>query len=512
MTKAISLRRVLTGLVPFSLAVQICSFASSIVLARVLGASSSTDAYYLGLSIPVASYAILLTAIRLGAIPALTERDVTGGAGSFERAAGGVVSATIVASFAMTFLVTVVAEAVVPLIVAGKTGDTARLVMLELAPLGVLGALTGALGAVLAVRRVFAPAVAVMTIEPVLKTILTLTLGHRIGINALVIGNVVGSAAAAVALWFWLGRVGVRLRFGWGTDTAFVRSVFLISAPLLVSQSVLQTNPIVDRTMASNLGAGSVTALEIGLRICLVPTALVTGLMITPITATWAERRLQGGWLELRRSVARAIAGIATFIPPVVVVGVLLRHEIVRLAYQGGAYSPHALSETTRVFGVTLFALPLQLIVVVLSTLFIVERRTVFPMLIGIANVVLNVGLNFALRPLLGVAGIALSTTLTIAILAAVYAIAAQRRWQAIDLRGHGSAIAFAALSTIAIAAVAFGLLRALPTATSRAQALLSIVSVAGVGFALHAVVVLVREPSLHYALRLRRAWIGTGA
>ena len=119
-------------------------------------------------------------------------------------------------------------------------------------------------------------------------------------------------------------------------------------------------------------------------------------------------------------------------------------------------------------------------------------------MLIGIANVVLNVGLNFALRPLLGVAGIALSTTLTIAILAAVYAIAAQRRWQAIDLRGHGSAIAFAALSTIAIAAVAFGLLRALPTATSRAQALLSIVSVAGVGFALHAVVVLVREPSLH--------------
>src|SRR5439155_820209 len=77
---------------------------------------------------------------------------------------------------------------------------------------------------------------------------------------------------------------------------------------------------------------------------------------------------------------------------------------------------------------------------------------SVLPMKIGIANVLLNVGLNLALRPVLGVAGIALSTTLTFMLLVGVSALVAQRRWRAIDIAELRDVGARAAISTAAIA------------------------------------------------------------
>src|SRR6516225_7981801 len=56
-----------------TLATQLIGFGSSIAVARVLGATSATDAYYLGLSVPMLVYGIFLTTSRQCAIPALTD-------------------------------------------------------------------------------------------------------------------------------------------------------------------------------------------------------------------------------------------------------------------------------------------------------------------------------------------------------------------------------------------------------------------------------------------------------
>jgi putative peptidoglycan lipid II flippase len=390
-----------------------------------------------------------------------------------------------------------------PGLVNADTGRSVRWVMLELAPFGVSGAMVGAIGAVLAVRRSFVPAAAVMTIEPILKSILVVVFGSRIGINALVLGNVAGSLLTVGALWWWLQRAGVRLRVGRIHDRSFVAGVFVVGAPLLVSQSVLQTNPIVDRSMAGALSPGSVTALEIGLRICLVPTALLTGLMISPITATWAERKLRGGWPALQRSLSQAIVGIVTIAPPIVVIGLVLRGEIVRVAYQGGAYSHSALTHTISVFGMTLLVLPAQLLAMAISSVFIVEGKTLFPMLIGIANLLLNVALNFAFRPIWGVAGIALSTTVTVTLLTLVYALEAHRRWSLFRLRPYISRLALSLVATCASGGLALLVRGALPDGSTRATAILVLGAAGGAAVVLYAALSFVGD-RLHVSIWAR--------
>jgi putative peptidoglycan lipid II flippase len=112
-------------------------------------------------------------------------------------------------------------------------------------------------------------------------------------------------------------------------------------------------------------------------------------------------------------------------------------------------------------------------------------------MKIAFANVVLNVALNFALRPVLGVAGIALSTTVTYVILDAIYFGVTLHRWGRGILRGPGAAITGGA-SALACGGAAAILLATLPAAHSRLDALLVALAVAGGVLVAHGVVLAV--------------------
>jgi putative peptidoglycan lipid II flippase len=476
-------------LAPWNLAVQASSLVSSIALAWVLGAGTGTDAYFLGLSIPVLVYGVLLVAVRSGAIGPLT--DLLGEERAFERASSQLVSAILAASAVCSLVLTAAAVAALPALVGGShhLAFLTRVTILELAPLGVLGALTGALGAVLAVRGVFAPQVAVLAFEPVLKTVLTLTLGHRIGAQALIAGNLVGGVAAAAFLWRRVRREGIRISVGRPIDTPVVRNVLALSAPLLVSSSVLQLNPVVDRTMAVGVGRGSVTALELGLRLFVVPTTLLTATLVTPLTATWAARRAEVGWPALRESIGRILTVLSVTLPPVIVLGFVLRHDVVSLVFHGGAYHAGSVHATAGVFGVLLLSLPAQICAITLATLFVVYRETVFNLKIGIANAALNVLLNWALRPSLGVTGIALSTTITLTVLGAAYVVGMRRRWGGLAPGVVRTAATRIATSVVATTIVALAVLRALPDWSSRPGLLLVVTVVGAAGLAAHLVV-----------------------
>lgn len=485
-----SLIRTLSGLAPISLVVQMASFASSVALAVVLGATVETDAYYLALAVPTLASGVLMAAIRLGAIPSLTRLSVSADSREFRRAASELVTSVLVAAIAATILVTAVAMIVIPATVDEELGERTRLALLELSPYAVLGAATGALGAVLAVRGWFVFPVAVTVLEPLLKIPLTIFLGERLGMHALIAGNLAGSALGVTALWLILRRRGIRISLVRRFDTPFVRAVFLLSVPLVASQSVLQVNPLVDRWMASDLGAGSVTALELGLRLFLAPAGLLTGLLIAPLAATWAARRAAEGWPALQRSLTRAIEGAVLVVPPLVVTAVVLRDEATAVLFSGGAYSAAALTDTANVFALIALSLPAQLLIVAFSTLFVVQGDSIFPLKVAVANVTLNVLLNLVLRPFFGVAGIALATTLTLTLLLVVYMRAAVARWGRL-LLSDSRLMAGRAFASVAVGgAAAWALDSALPASGSR-QLLLGEVALVGAAIAVAHLLVL---------------------
>jgi putative peptidoglycan lipid II flippase len=458
---------------PATVVVQVCSFASSVALAHVLGAGVSTDAYYLGLSVPVLVYGILLGALRAGVVPALTDLSVSVPPLEFKRSLDELAGAVLVGAIALVLVVSGLTELFLPLIAGGALLHETRLVVVELIPYGVLGAAGGLLSAALAVKGRFVVPVLAMSFEPVAKTVLTVVAGDSLGIQALIIGNLVGALGATILLWRALAAAGPVIRPVLARSvSSFVQKTLVVSAPVIVSMSVLQVNPVIDRAMVSSLASGSVTAFELGLRLYLVPSALLASLAIGPLTATWAARRATGGDDALRQSLGRAITAVSVVTPPIVITLLALRREVTLFVFAGGAYSSHALDITTDVFALAVIALPAQVLITAFASLFVVHKSTIFPMKVAFANVILNVALNFALRPNFGAAGIALSTSLTHILLLVVYAIAASRRWNVfVGLPVRGLALRCLASSTLGVSA-AFLLVRVIPTATDRVNVL----------------------------------------
>lgn len=483
-----SLRRTVARVAPASLLVQIFSFGSSIVLAIQLGPTTRTDAYYLALSIPAVVYGVLLAGVGSGGIPTLTTLVQSASRREVSSACSELLSATLIVATALAVLVSGIMMVVLPAAAGGsqELHSLTREFIAELAPYAVTGALLGALGAVLAVRGRFVAPTMVLCLEPVAKSLLLIAFRRQLGVQALVIGNLGGNAGGVILLWWLLRRQGITIRPARCWPSPVVRAIFLLSAPLVLSQSLLQLNPLIDRTTAAAVGPGSVTVFELGVRLFSAPMALLASSLIAPLTATWSARLGAEGWGAVRRSFGRALRAVVLIVPPLVVTGVLVRHDLVEFAYSSHRYTQHAVDATANVLGALLLGMPAAILIVPLSTLFVIHRDTVFPLKVGIANCVLNAVLDLALRGPLGVSGIAASTAITLTVLCPLFAWEAGRRWGSLGLVNALRPLVVSLTSCAAIIAAGEVLLRVLPLANSRLHALFGFAALGTVALFIH--------------------------
>jgi putative peptidoglycan lipid II flippase len=507
-----SLVRTFAEIAPATFLGQVASFAFSIALARVLGSSAETDAYFLAYSVQGAVFLVMRVGLQ-AAMPGITERHAESEE-EFAHASSQLVSSVVVVTTAVGAAVTAAAVVVVPFVLPHASGDLVSLVrqdLVALAPLPVLGSLTGALQAIQTVRGHVTSTVTVTALGPLVKTIAVLTLGRSLATQSLIIGQLLGSALVVLVLGWMIRAGGVDLRPVATVLPPFVRGVIRLSVPLIIGESVVQANPIVDNAMASPLGPGTVTQFELGTRLFWAGAVLLAGGLIAPLTGTWSARLLHDGWEAVRASVIRTTKTVFAILPPVVALGVALRHQAVDLLYGGGAYSAEALRVTGNVLGMLVLGLPANVLFVAFVSLFVIRRATVLPMLVAMSNVVLNVVLNLALRPVLGAPGLALSTSITTTILVLVYAHSATRRWD-LRLREAAGSLVRSLLATGALCAVAFAV-TALPWRTGIPARLAEIAAVIAVVLIVHAAILLgTRDPLALRTLDVLRARLGRAA
>jgi putative peptidoglycan lipid II flippase len=268
-------------------------------------------------------------------------------------------------------------------------------------------------------------------------------------------------------------------------------------------------SPVASRTLAATLGPGSLTAFDLGLRLFSIPVTLLGAVLIAPLAAAWSARYQDEGWTAVTASFANAARGVAMLFPPLVVCGLVLDDQVAALVFEGGAYSDRAVDQTASVLAMLLLGLPAQLLVVAFTTLFVVRRDTVAPMLVGFANVVLTVAAAVALRPALGLAGIALATSLVFTVLCGAYPLIVRRRLGGLQLWRLRGTFLRAGISTGLIFPVSWLVLEALPTSDDRLDYVAAIAAVGGAGVATHLLVLAVGgEHEVRRALSRARAAI----
>ena len=239
-----------------------------------------------------------------------------------------------------------------------------------------------------------------------------LIFGGYIGIWAIVWSTVAGSLLHAMIVARMMHSHGYRFSLRWHGMTKATREVAMQYGPVLLSGFVASGGLLVDQAMAAMLPSGSVSALAYANRFVSVIISLIAGALSSALTPWFSRAIAHQDWVICRRTLLTWMGKTATITVPIAILLMFGSHLLVRIAFQRGAFHSADTAVTSRVLTMYAIQIPFFAVSRVFYRFIVAMRRTDVILYCGVLNLALDVVLNIVFMRFMGVAGIALATSL----------------------------------------------------------------------------------------------------
>lgn len=240
------------------------------------------------------------------------------------------------------------------------------------------------------------------------------------GIIGLAWGTVVGAVLHVAIQIPALVRYRIHLRPGLNLRLPGVAEITRLMGPRIVTLGVIQFADLFIIRLASGLPTGTTSAYFYAYQLMQIPQTLFGTTIALVLFPTLAELFNAHNLAGLRQTAARALGIIWTLTLPSTAALVLLGRAGIAFLLQGGAFDEAA---AQLVYGaVVAFSIRVvsESTLEIVARLFYARHNTVIPMTAYLGWLVLTVAASYALVGPLGVAGLALATTIGFTALAAV--------------------------------------------------------------------------------------------
>ena len=182
--------------------------------------------------------------------------------------------------------------------------------------------------------------------------------------------------------------------------------------PVLAGAGVAQINILVGMLFASFLPTGCITYLYCADRFIQLPLALFGISMGTLLLPEIADKVSSKHSDAINEIATKSILFTMRMTLPSVVILVAIGEYMVSLLYGHGKFDQSAVNNTTQIIQITAFGLPAFVISKIMSSILIAQKNTKAPFIAANIGIVSNAIFSAIFIKALGVAGIALSTTL----------------------------------------------------------------------------------------------------
>lgn len=411
-------RRILGAAVSVTIAVVVVKLAATMkefVVAGVYGRSDAMDAFLAAFLIPNLLVNLIAESMNQALMPTLVRVRLQQGQRKAQELLANSMARVVLLLCAVCGVTAIAARAVFPFLAwsfpPAKLELCLRLFW-ALLPMVLLTGIASNCTAVLnTVERFLLPALAPVLV-PISVMAGTLLLHRQYGIWALVIFTTLGAGLHAGAMAWNMGRHGYPLSFRWHGQSDATAEVARQYGAVLLSSVVASAGLLVDQGMAASLPAGSVSALVFAGRFVGVVVTLVAGAMSSAVAPYFALMTAQNDWKSCRRALRKGTALSATVAIPLAVFMLLGAHFLVRTTLQHGTFGPRDTAVVAPVVAMYAIQIPFFAVSRVYYRFVVAMRRTDLILYCGILNLVLDVVLDLVLMHTMGVAGLALATSL----------------------------------------------------------------------------------------------------
>ncbi len=386
-------------------------FVLTLLIARRLGATSDTDAFYLALSVTVYLSEIVRMSIEGAFVPAFVAARASGPRDADDFFAG---TATLFGAVGIGAAF-VIAAAAVMTARGGGCGpfSVASLHYLAWLALFLVPTLvTTAASMVLYALHAFV----VPALSPLVQALCVLTVlllwGSNLGAGALVAGYLVGAILQLVVLLLVLRRYGVTLRLVWPSER--VVAAYRAAIPIAVGGVLANANAVADKVVAGWLLApGSISMLENAGRVFAILMFLSYGALANVVTIRWSELATAGAPGALARAFVRTMRPATLLVTLASLALAWQSRPVVTLLFAHGTYAADAVAPTAAALAMLAAALPLFFVTGMSSRfLYAIGDTSVFAKGAALTFCV-NLPADIVLGHWFGIAGIAGATAVT---------------------------------------------------------------------------------------------------
>lgn len=242
--------------------------------------------------------------------------------------------------------------------------------------------------------------------------------------GGVLVGGVMQLATPATALW----RIGWRPKWDL-TRTGPVREIAVLMGPSIVGAAIYQINLASSRLFAFHLNEQAVSYINYASRLMELPMgmfAIAVTTVVFPLLASHAHSGDQVGFARALRQGARL--NLAVTVPAAVGL-VLLGSPIIRLLFEGGAFTSEDTMRCVPVLSVFAVALPFYSLATICTRAFHAVKDTRTPLHAAMASLLVNVGASLILPHLYGTPGLAAASNLAMVVQSLYLAYFLSRRF-----------------------------------------------------------------------------------
>lgn len=394
---------------------QIFGFARDITLSYFYGTSGISDAYLISLTITIVIFSLIGAGITTGYIPMYNKIEEANGITAANRFTSNLINIVLLLCTLIIVLGIFFTENIVKIFAAGFEGETLNL-SVELTQISLFGiyftALIYVFNGFLQLKQKYALP-ALMAIPINLIIIFSIYLSTFISKIFLAVGNVLAPLFACLILVFFINKLSYKHKIVLDIKDKYVKRFAYLAVPIIIGVSVNQINVLVDRTLASQIVVGGVSALHYANKLNLFVQALFVFSIVTAMFPVISKMNFKNNMVEFKKTVSESIGSVIIFIVPVMVGSMVFAEPIVELLFGRGAFDKQAVTLTsTALFFYSIGMLGFGLREI-LSRTFYSLQDTKTPMVNAAIAVVINIILNIILSRYLGIGGLALATSIS---------------------------------------------------------------------------------------------------
>lgn len=385
-----------------------------ITLSYFYGASNISDAFLISITIPMVIFSFIGAGINAGYIPMFSKIVKDHGRESAYRFTNNLVNTLIIICSLIILFALMFTTPIVKAFASGFEGETlwTAVVFTRISLFSIYAiALVYVFKGLLEVNNNFIiPSLIGFPMN--LITVIAIIVSFYTKSTVLAIGSTIGMMSQLLLLIPLSKKYGYKYKPILDRKDVHLRQLMMTSLPVIIGVSLNEINFLVDRTIASRISIGGISALNYSNKL----NGFVQGIFVLSIVTVLfpkiSKLAIEKDYKQLKASVSEAVIGIILLLIPATIGSMIFATEVVQLLFGRGAFDSQATHLTASAlwfYSIGMVGIGLRQI---LSRTFYSLHDTKTPMINGSIGVMLNIILNIILSRYLGIGGLALATSI----------------------------------------------------------------------------------------------------